>query len=338
MAADIGETKARVIRLGPFTRTQMLESTGATAALSALALLAAVAFAARAVRQRWQELPPPFWQARLQAVLCTPVFWVAFLHRWMRRKLERNPIGWLGQRSWSGRLVTWGWLAVVISVYSLALTDTVSSRYFAGLQHSIAWLLLVSLAATAAGSFRRERENGVLELLLVSPLLEGQILGGRLRGLWGQFLPAMGLLLGVWFYLEFLVEGRGGSVGVGFFAVSFLTLPVVGLYYSLRQENFLSAFLFTVVMGLLAPVLVQQAIALLVELFEPSAFQVYGGAAGLRYRGSTPFAVPVPFGLLGLVRSNVVAVGWQLACAGWLGLRLHRALLQRNFNFNRRVT
>ena len=225
--------------------------------MSVLTLLVSVGIAARTIRQRWQELPPPRWQMRLQEALCTPVFCVGFLQRWMRRSLERNPIGWLGQRNWTGRLVTWGWLAVVVSIYTLAFTDTVTSRYFTDLQHLMAWLLLVSLAATAAGSFRRERENGVLELLLVSPLSERQILGGRLRGLWGQFFPALALLLGVWLYLEILVEHRSDSIGLGFYAISFLTLPVIGLYYSLRQENFMSAFLLTAGLGLLLPMLVQ---------------------------------------------------------------------------------
>ena len=49
------------------------------------------------------------------------MLWLTFFRRWMRRKLERNPIGWLEQRTWSGRLVTWGWFAVLISIYSAGL-------------------------------------------------------------------------------------------------------------------------------------------------------------------------------------------------------------------------
>ena len=41
-----------------------------------------------------------------------------------------------------------------------------------------------------SGSFRRERETGVLELLLVAPLSTHQIVWGRLRAIWGQFAPA----------------------------------------------------------------------------------------------------------------------------------------------------
>ncbi len=40
----------------------------------------------------------------------------------------------------------------------------------------------------------------MLELLLVSPLGENQIIAGRLGGLWTQFVPTAGLLLGIWAY------------------------------------------------------------------------------------------------------------------------------------------
>jgi len=57
------------------------------------------------------------------------------------------------------------------------------------------------MAGSAAGSFRRERDTGVLELLLVAPLRESQLIGGRLRALWGRFLPSIILLCGVWIYV-----------------------------------------------------------------------------------------------------------------------------------------
>ena len=68
------------------------------------------------------------------------------------------------------------------------------------IQSFMGWLLAISMAASAAGSFRRERETGVLELLLVSPLTTRQIISGRLFGLWGQFLPSIVTLLGIWAY------------------------------------------------------------------------------------------------------------------------------------------
>ena len=122
------------------------------------------------------------------------------------------------------------------------------------LQKFMAWLLLGVMAVSAAGSFQRERETGVLELLLVSPLSVGQIIGGRLRGLWGQFFPALIFLLGVWTYLAGLFPDPERDSGmIPFYCSSFLTLPVIGLYCSLRRRNFISAFLFTVFLGLVVP-------------------------------------------------------------------------------------
>src|SRR5205823_6636128 len=113
------------------------------------------------------------------------------------------PIGWLEQRSWTGRLVTWSWLAVVITLYSTFLGGSYSLRVAHSLQDFLAVTLLVGLAASAAGSFHRERESGVMELLLVSPMTERQIIEGRLRGLWGQFLPSLALMLGVSCYFAY---------------------------------------------------------------------------------------------------------------------------------------
>src|SRR5207245_11135246 len=103
-------------------------------------------------------------------------------------------------------------------------------------------------------SFRRERESGVLELLLVSPVGEREIIFGRLRGLWGQFLPAFGLLLAIWCYFISIFPGRSDAEPIFFCANTFLTLPVIGLYFSLGCRNFLTAFLSTLATGLLMPV------------------------------------------------------------------------------------
>jgi ABC-type transport system involved in cytochrome c biogenesis permease component len=178
----------------------------------------------------------------------------------MRRKLERNPIGWLEQRTWSGRLVTWGWFAVLISIYSLVLTDRHFFDGSGGLHAMLAWLLAGSMAMSAAGSFRRERETGVLELLLVSPLGENQIIAGRLGGLWSQFAPAVGLLLVVWAYCSTFLPNGGDAGTYLFFLVTFVTVPVFGLYFSLSCRNFLMAFLATVGAGLVLPLVLPEAL------------------------------------------------------------------------------
>ena len=185
----------------------------------------AIRLAGAKTRRIWQEPPPSRQQIWLQQTFCTPVVWISFFRRWMKRKLEANPIGWLEQRTWSGRLLTWGWFAVIVSIYSAVLTDPGFFQRTTVPQNLMAWLLVLSMAISTAGSFRRERESGVLELLLVSPVGERTIISGRLRGLWSQFLPAFGLLLAVWYYLAKISLTRGDAGGALLFYAGNIPLP-----------------------------------------------------------------------------------------------------------------
>ena len=214
--------------------------------ISLLGLVTAILLAGAKTRRIWREPPPSHQQVWLHQTFCTPVVWISFFRRWMKRKLEANPIGWLEQRTWSGRLITWGWLAVIVSLYSVVLTDPGFFQRTTAPQNVMASMLVISMAISTAGSFRRERESGVLELLLVSPLRERTIISGRLRGLWGQFLPAFGLLLVVWYYLASISWTRGEAAGpIAFYATTFFSLPVIGLYFSLRCSTFMTALLGT---------------------------------------------------------------------------------------------
>ena len=178
----------------------------------------------------------------------------------MMRVLERNPIGWLEQRSTAARMIKWGWLLAVTVVESLVVADSGWSN----LASSQLWLLVImgiSLAFSAAASFRRERRSGAMELILVTPLSVGQIILGRLRGLWGQFLPALGMMFGVWVLLSLQIGildfwsnalyydtgselDRWPALGM-FLLASFVAIPLVGLYFSLGQRHFLAAWLLT---------------------------------------------------------------------------------------------
>ena len=229
--------------VSPGIWTMMLHAVSEAAMLAVLGLTLAVLLAAWRIRRNWREEPPPLWVQQVKGVFCTPVLWLKFFKRWMRWKIERNPIGWLEQRTWTGRLVTWSWFAIVISIYSAALSDRNFFRNSHAIQLTLGWAMMGSIAASAAGSFRRERESGVLELLLVTPLSTRQIIGGRLRGLWGQFLPAVGTLLAIWVYFDRLLNPGEGSEMVLVFAGLFFSLPVIGLYFSLRCRHFIAAFL-----------------------------------------------------------------------------------------------
>jgi ABC-type transport system involved in multi-copper enzyme maturation permease subunit len=329
-ASDLGGCWGRILAsLSAAGQSSWQSAIGWLAVVSLLFLLVTIELAALRLRRVWQEEPPSARQLWLEEVLCAPIIGVKLLRWWMARKLERNPIGWLEQRSWSGRLVMWGWFAAMIGLYCTCLSGSYGYTIIYGLQIIMAWLLLLGVAASSAGSFQRERETGVMELLLVSPVTEGRIIGGRVRGLWGQFLPAALLLLAVWFYLstwrnEWSRLPAIGADWIQFFCIAFITLPVIGLYYSLRRKNFISAFLVTFFMGLLVPIVVAYAV-----------FRVLG-ALGLN--------VPVAYGveyrnLLARFANSVWSINLlQLLIAAFFARRLYRDLKHRNFAFSRSVT
>jgi ABC-type transport system involved in multi-copper enzyme maturation permease subunit len=234
--------------------------------LSVLGLVFAIVIAGTRTRRVWQEEPPSKRQVWFYQTFCSPIILDKLYHRWLRWMLERNPIGWLEHRVWTGRLVTWGWLAVVVALYSALFSDRNFIRGYSGLQRSIAWLIAGSMAITAAGSFRRERESGVMELLLVSPISEERLVWGRLTGLWGQFLPAIVLLFGVWFYFSSFLPDSSGGGAFWLFACTFLTVPVIGLYYSLSCRSYITALLATLTIGILLPIVSSEV---LMRLFWP---------------------------------------------------------------------
>jgi hypothetical protein len=97
----------------------------------------------------------------------------------------------------------------------------------------------------------------------VTPLRAWQILWGRLRGLWMQFLPALLTLLVACYYASGMHGHAFYNVAAfsGEVVVTFLVLPVFGLYFSLFRWNVLTAWLCTCTCGLLLPVLNRLPIA-----------------------------------------------------------------------------
>ena len=270
LLAPVGQWR---LYIPPGMSNLLISTAGKLAGFSALVLAAVVMLAGQKTQRAWQEQPPSALRQWWQRAFCTPVVGLTLYHWWLQRILRRNPIGWLELRTWSGRLVTWGWLAMVISLYSAVLTDRNFFRGYSGIQQAMAWLMVGSVGLSAAGSFRRERESGVLELLLVSPLVETELIWGRLRGLWAQFLPAFGLLLGVWaYFLSLPYLGRHSPEAeiqaILFFAGTYLALPVIGLYFSLRCRHFMTGLLSTLGLGVLLPLVAPSLLALLAWLWE----------------------------------------------------------------------
>lgn len=235
---------------------------------SLLGLMAAIRFAAWRLRRAWQEAPPPVWQQTAARTLTEARFLRGILRRRLRAMLEANPIGWLQQRAWGARMTRWSWCLIIILAECAVMAEFQSNVFSEGWlvsgQYVLGALLLLSLAFCAAASFKEERETGALELLLVTPLTPRQIILGRVRGLWGQFLPALLLLAAAWGWLvydlsDYLV--RYGHIDIQFWtlgfpawvASSFLTVPFIGLYFSARRLHFLNAWALTGLAGLLLP-------------------------------------------------------------------------------------
>jgi ABC-type transport system involved in multi-copper enzyme maturation permease subunit len=281
----------------------------AFALLSLFCALLVGRLAAWIVSRTWREQPPSARVVRLQERLCRPFIFQDLLRRWLHWELQHNPIGWLEQRSWSGRLVVWSWFAIVMCAYSSLFANIqLYHNAFDAVQTLLAAILALSIAVSAAGSFRRERESGVLELLLVAPLRESQIIGGRVRGLWGQFIPASVLLCGVWLYCATFMAVGSQIMSVLLFAVTFVTLPVVGLYFSLTRGSFIAALLWTLLAEFAAPALLIQATGLLLD-DSP-------GGIGPDPRFLAGWLVPIVFKIL---------------LALFLAWRLHENLKRRKF-------
>jgi hypothetical protein len=106
---------------------------------------------------------------------------------------------------------------------------------------------------------------------------------------------------------------RGEWPSILFFAGTFLSLPVIGLYFSLRKRGFLSAFLWTLLVGVALPAFLSE------------------GEQLIDLAVSVPVAPGAP---------QDVSVAWhftpvQAAVAGWLAWRLHSDLKHRRFAIQR---
>lgn len=185
-----------------------------------------------------------------------PVLARGFFRRHKRRLLDKNPMRWLLERSRLSRLSRTGWLAftAVAEVVMVSQVRTLTIEETWIWQAGILFLLSIGLSIAASLSFQEEKRTGAMELILVTPLSVAQIIGGRWRGLVGQFVPSLALLV--------LVGGAAALVGGGDnrretpdllagLAVgisAFVSAPFVGMLCSLRFRNAMVSCLATALM------------------------------------------------------------------------------------------
>ncbi len=213
-------------------------------------------FAAWRLAGSWQDKIPSLRQESLVQRYCTPLFKDWFARR-TGRILDRNPIAWLQQYSWKARLIKWV-LCLVFVVAATALLD--SSINPGNFGETIEPLLFLTFAAgmTFAGinSFAEEKGSGALELILITPIPINQVILGRIRGVWEQYLPAALILACFDAGLLWIQGDFRSNPGFGFWGYEswyhylvkllpevcvYLTLPVFALYFALRVKNQIAA-------------------------------------------------------------------------------------------------
>jgi hypothetical protein len=205
---------------------------------------------ARLVRKTWDAGPAAPEQPKWVGLFSGSEFWRLVFY-WKRGKaLDRNPVAWLQEYSWTARLTKWGWFFVMIFAGFVMLVG------FPGCQFQLTVLLSLGVAFSATGSFRRERQSGMLEILLVTPLSARRLVVGRLWGICSHFIPALAVLAFYWNADRLFNQNtfQDNPFRILFpNPVSFLALMVVGLYLSLWRVNFLIAWLLAWMLAFFIP-------------------------------------------------------------------------------------
>jgi ABC-type transport system involved in multi-copper enzyme maturation permease subunit len=280
--------------------------------VAALAFLLILLLCGILVRRAFADQPPSRLKRWFDEKFCRPIALKETLRSFLRWQLSRNPVGWLEQRTWSGRMVATSWLAIVIGLLTFTLQDPgiiFTGRFLV----IMAWGMVASVMGTAAGSFRRERESGVLELLLISPLNERIIMRGRLFGIWFQFMPASVLLLVSWTVLE-NAWGWRTFEWLWWFVCGMVFVPPIGLYYSLATRTFMGAVVRAAAMAFLIP--------LVVAWIVPFVFSVWFGPANIILDPDSK----LPFFIETFLQGALAVFCWH---------RLHRRLRDRSFLLER---
>jgi len=271
--------KLTASRAGAAPRSWLL-GLGAFVGAGAVMMLLALRFVARRTERAWQEEPPRPEMVALQRRLVAPVLLGGWARRRQHHRLGRNPLLWLQHRTVAAALTRWGWLAVVLAIWIFSLGDLMFA-----LGATVAPLVLLGgMVFSAAGGFRAERENGTLELLLVTPLRPGQLLQSRWLAHLREFVPPVLLQL----FLVAYARGSFRRAGVDWsgwnwwLVSSLLTLPWIGLWRGLRARHFLNAVVGTALWGLLVPLLLTVLIqAALNPLFFETPLRA--GASGMQF-------------------------------------------------------
>jgi ABC-type transport system involved in multi-copper enzyme maturation permease subunit len=242
----------------------------------------------RRLRATWDDESSGHEQPRWVKLFSNSAFWQDFFRWNTSRTLDRNPMAWLQEYSWTARLTKWGWLVVVLLTEFVLLSRFDRPGPLLS-QPLITVVLTLSIAFSAVGSFRRELDSGLLELLLVTPLSVRKLLGGRLWGIGCHYLPALGILW-VGSSCDRILNPK--AYNNPFIAamlphpLALIAMIALGLYLALSRLNFFLAWFLTWIIAYVVPILAR------VEL---------GRFAGTEPRIAFWFSLILQLGLAGLM-------------------------------------
>jgi ABC-type Na+ efflux pump permease subunit len=245
-------------------------------AASVIAFVVLLRISENRLKENWQQQTTALEQPAWVEIFDKDPFWQSAF-RWDKSKtLDRNPIAWLQEYSWTARLTKWGWFIVVLPV-ELVLLMNWASHKFSGWQPIVTGAVSLGVAFSAVWSFRRENENGLLELLLTTPVSAQQLIRGRLWGIFCHYLPALGVLLVGW-EGDRLINPNAYQSGLMTWLMpnplTFVSMMVVGLQLSLGRINFLVAWFLTWAVAYLVPAIMTIGLGDLYGVTRPTALAI----------------------------------------------------------------
>jgi ABC-type transport system involved in cytochrome c biogenesis permease component len=169
-----------------------------------------------------------------------------------RRWLFENPARWLFAYANFAGLIRWGWGAFVVLTGTLALVvgGPGEGSDWSVLVAAQPMLMAIGTSLAAAASFRREIEEGTLELLLVTGLPARKLVAGRIGQLWSDSWPAV-LLSGLILAAMLIGGSANGFAGDALVlwlagAASVFGAVPIGVRYAVRRLGPLHGWLWTV--------------------------------------------------------------------------------------------
>jgi len=291
-------------------------------ALSLLIFILALSCGARRVQGHWQDTHLSARTERWHQTWFSPRFLRKSYDRYRCRMLERNPLGWLQRYAIRSRLTTIGWCAIILFIDSILISCKQPWIYYDCIQMWLVMLLVIHMSNDAATHFHSDRNNGFLELLLITPLSIWEVLWGRLWSFWKRFVVPVALIIALSECMIWMDIANPSFFALyRYLLVALLAAPCIGFYLSIRLGNAMLAVILNVFFIGLLPLTV------------PALNDILNG---LPLRSTAPwffFLIGHPLHPEGLL--DWLACGCQLFLALWGLLRIKIILRLRSFAVSR---